>query len=190
MNRKLLTAPGNEPVTRADAKTYLVIEHTAHDDLVDSLIKAARQHVEERLNRVIIRQKWRLYFDDFPEVMKLEPWTVREIDQIQYEDTDGNTQTVSSSIYTFDFAGQRIYKAYDQVWPDARTERNAVWVDLWAGFYSTGSPVADDVPEALKTAIKMMVGWLYEHRTPVTEMQLYHNDAFEALIAPYRVLRV
>lgn len=191
MNRKLLTAPTSEPLTLAEAKDYLVIEDGAHDEQLELLIKSARQHLEGRLNRVLIRQKWRLYLDDFMDEVKLEPWDVHEIDQIQYIDTDGATQTLATSVYEFDQAAQRVRLAYDQTWPDARSHKNSVWIDVWAGFYDTTvSPQADDVPEPLVTAMKMMVAWNFEHRMPVSEMELYHNDAFEALVAPYRVLRV
>lgn len=185
--KTLLSAPSLEPVTLEVAKWHLVVDHDEDDLLIYNAIKAARQHIEARCNRAIVRQKWRIYRDGGLGAMKLQPAMVREVEQVQYIDTAGATQTLASSVYTFDVPRQELYLAYGQSWPSARAIASSVWADVWAGEYTVASPVdiLAEIPEDIKTAILMMVEDLYEHRGRQSEISLYGNRAFDALIRPY-----
>ncbi len=56
MSSILLTPPAVEPVTLAEAKAYLRVEHGDDDDVIAALIAAARSHVEAQTRRVLITQ--------------------------------------------------------------------------------------------------------------------------------------
>ena len=104
--------------------------------------------------------------------MALIPGAVREVDQIQYVDADGATQTVSTSVYAVDIAGQQVLRAYQQTWPTPRYQANAVWVDVWAGMYDeTASPIdtKSDIPAIIRQAIMVQVEDFYDC-TDSTEM--------------------
>ncbi len=62
----LLAGPASEPVTLADAKTFLRVDHDADDVLIGSLIAAARRLVETATRRALITQTWRLVRDAWP----------------------------------------------------------------------------------------------------------------------------
>ena len=55
---RLVTAPDSEPVTLAQAKTFLRIDSTADDDTVTTAIAAARQHAETYLRTALLPQVW------------------------------------------------------------------------------------------------------------------------------------
>ena len=55
---KLVTPPATEPVTLAQAKTFLRIEHTADDDAITRAITAARKHAEAHLRHLLLPQTW------------------------------------------------------------------------------------------------------------------------------------
>lgn len=184
VSSKLTVKPTREPVTLEEAKAQLSVTYTDDDVQIDRLIIAARGQVENHTRQRIIRQKWRLYFHNFHEVMELSPSVVREVEQIQYVDVDGVEQTASSALYDFDLAGQRVRRAYSQTWPSTRYQANAVWIDVWVGMYDeTASPVdtGSDVEEPIKQAILMIVQQLYDG-----------NDEHGAdqLMAPYKNYRL
>ncbi len=186
MLKSLITKPTLEPVSLDEAKEHLIVEHVEDDYRIYQLIVAARQHLEARCDRVLVRQKWRLYMPGFS-AFKLEPYKVQEVEQIQYTDIDGATQTLSSSVYTVDIPAQEVYTAYNQVWPQARNVDNAVWADVWSGEYELNSPidVVSGIPEDIKSVILFLVADLYENRGKSSEINLYKNETFDALIQPH-----
>ena len=54
----LVTAPAGEPLTLAQAKTFLRIEHTGDDEPITRGIAAARQAAEQYLHQAILPQVW------------------------------------------------------------------------------------------------------------------------------------
>lgn len=189
---KTLTAATEYPVTLEEAKAQCVVEHNDDDTLIDRLIGAATAHVEDVTGLSLVRQKKRLYLDGFCDAIYLPNGPVQVIDQVQYVDTDGNTQTVTSTIYTFDTVEPYLRRAYGQTWPSHRPQVNAIWVDYWAGYYDQASPESTidttaKIPKPLTDGILMMVADLYRNRESRNELQTYDNPAFDCMIAPYRV---
>ena len=45
-----------EPVSRTDAKNWMRIDYTSDDTLIDSLISAARQHLEKLTGRSLVNK--------------------------------------------------------------------------------------------------------------------------------------
>ena len=56
-------APGAEPVTLAEAKDHLRLQHASEDELLAGLIRAAREDVERATGMALIDQTWRLALD-------------------------------------------------------------------------------------------------------------------------------
>lgn len=188
MSKRALTDQTLEPVSIAEAKKHVNFESDEFDAKFALWIRAARGHVEQRTRRIIARQKWRLTFSSFPSYIPAEPAPVHAVDQIQYIDADDVTQTVSSSVYQLDLDNEVIRPIYGQQWPTARGDANSVWCDVWSGYASaSGSPQVwhASCPADLKAAILLMVGHLYENPSMESEIELYHNHAFELLIDPY-----
>lgn len=189
MLKSILTEPTAEPVTLEEAKEHLIVEHTEDDYLISQMISAARRHAERRCDRVFVRQKWRLYMDNGFSAFELSPAEVQEVEGIYYLDTDGAEQTLSTSVYTVDIPRQEVYLAYNQSWPGTRTVRNAVWADVWAGYYKTDSSPIDQlqyIPEDIKIAILLAVEDMYTNRGKQSEIQLHPNDTFDMLLQPHR----
>ena len=80
---------------------------------------------------------------------------------IQYLDMGGLQQTLESNLYTLDAACEpaRITPIFGATWPVSLPQIGAVRVTFDAGYGS-----ASDVPEGLKSWIKLRVGSLYAHR--------------------------
>lgn len=163
---KVTTEPSEEPITLAEAKLHLRVDATADNDLITSMVKAARQWCESYQNRSYITQTITLKMDAFPcdgdylEIIVPRPRLV-SVTSVKYYDTDGVQQTLSDSVYDVDVFSEpgRIGLAHAQSWPGVRGDLNGIEI-----IYVAGYGAAADVPDRIKHAIKLIVGHLYEHR--------------------------
>lgn len=207
MTLTLITAPTVQPITLATAKEHLRVDHTDDDDLITALIVAAVSHVDGRdgvLGRALVSQTWEIRLDEFPCGELTRERGIRvplppliEVVSVKYVDSDGVLQTLSSSAYQVvagGFGQALIVEAYGETWPSTRDEPDAVRVQFTAGYVAPvdSPPVAGEgVPGAILSAIKLMIGHLYESREGVV-MDARIEPAelplgVRALLAPYRV---
>ena len=65
---KRITEPAIEPVSLAEAKSHLRVDQDFTDDdlYIQSLISAARHHIEAVSDRTLIRCQWQIKLDQFP----------------------------------------------------------------------------------------------------------------------------
>lgn len=176
----LVTPPASEPVTTAEAKLWLRVEHSADDDLIAELVTAARQKVEQQTGLAMITQTWRMSLDEFPcWEIELPRSPLQSVSSVTYVDHDGVTQTVSASDYAVDASIRpgTVEPAYGEAWPSARCQPNSVQVTFVAGYGS-----ASAVPAPIKAAIKLTVASLYENRG---EASADLPPAAAALVAPF-----
>lgn len=179
--------PAAEPITLAEAKLHLRVDHDYENDMITSLIVAARQWAENETRRRFINTTLRLSMDCFPEVIRLPGGKCQSVTSIVYIDTAGVSQTLSASYYTVDTDSEpaRIVQAYGYAWPAIRYDPNAVKVTYVAGY----GAAATAVPDGIKSAIKLQIGNLYENReatisgTTIAEVPM----AAKALLDPFRV---
>lgn len=197
---KVKTDPTEEPVTLEEAKLFLRVDHTDEDDLISSIITAARVWAEEYTQRAFVTQTLTLLLDKFPgghmflpelavfnvnsSVIYLPRSPVASVDEIRYIDTEGTQQTVSNFRADTDSEPGRIIAEFGDVWPPTRPVTNAVEVDFTAGYGA-----ASAVPDGIKAAIKIMVENWYSIRQPVvigTTAQSIPYSA-ESLLGSYKV---
>jgi len=196
----LVTESTSEPITVDEAKTYLRMESTdstAEDGLIGSFITVARKYAENYTKTAFVTQTRKLIFDDFSgststiELPRPPVSTVSSNVSITYvEDTTaGNTTTIASTVYTVDADSRpaRVFPSYGNEWPSSvRDQRNAVTIQFVSG-YTTAN-----VPEDVKTWIKMRVADMYENRQGLTEAQMMRlpRSHLDALLDPYVIPNV
>lgn len=190
-NLRLIDAPVVEPITLAEAREQLRLIASGspathpEDSLIEVLITAARQHLDGRdgwLSRCLITQTWELVLDRFPlNEIRLPLAPVQDVDSIKYDDVNGAEQTVSPSDYVVDTVSEPgwVVPVSGVVWPTTMDTINAVRVRFTAGYGDT----ADDVPEPIKWAIRLIVAHLYQNREPMN----FENSAVETLLKPFQV---
>lgn len=159
------TPPASEPVTVAELKTHARIDLSDDDTLLGLYITSAREWVEQYIERSLIHQTFVLYLDAVPVGQYLElPFPkLSSITHIKYYDADDSLQTWSSSNYRADTVSQvgRVTVKNGISWPSIITDRaDALQITYVAGYGSAAS----SVPEALKTAIKLLATHWYENR--------------------------
>lgn len=168
MNLNLTTAPALEPLFIDDVKKQLRIDvsQNEEDDYLQQLIYAARHYAERRTGRALITQSWTLKLPKFCEEIELPKPPLRSVTSITYKDSDGASQTLSSSVYQVDTASQpgRIKLAYGQIWPSVReNDYDSVAILFSAGY--GGDP--DSVPNEIRQAMLLLVAHWFENREPV-----------------------
>lgn len=191
MALKLKTAPAAEPVSLTEAKLHLRVDGTDEDTLITALIIAARDWCEGFQNRAYITQTWYLILDEFPmgDCIEIPRPPLQSITSIKYYGTDDTEYTVDSGDYFVDEKSQpgRVSLAYSKSWPSTMLRpANGVIVEFVAGY---GAAAA--VPELIKTAMKLIVGHLYEHREETAEKVLAKIPmAAESLLGLDRIMPV
>lgn len=176
--------PSTEPVTLTEAKNHLRVEHSEDDTLITGLISAARDWVEKYTNRFWASADFKLVYDDFPNddyPMDLSLPDITAVSSIDYLDDNQAAGSISSGT-TLDTDRRQL--RYNTTWPET-WQSKAVILTVTAGKDAGASP--SEVPEAIKSAILLVLADLYEHRAQQTNMQLYKNPAAEMLAHPHRV---
>ncbi len=190
MNLRLVSGPDVEPVTLAEARLHLRVDVDDDDELISALIVVARELVEQVTRRALISQSWELLRDAFPATptvaLPLPP--LQAVDGITYTDSTGVTHTFSAADYEVDTAGTpgRIALPSASAWPsDTLAAVNGVQIAFTAGYGDAGA----DVPTAIRQALLLLVGHLYENREAVTDTRVLATTplAFEYLLQTYRV---
>lgn len=159
MSLRLITAPTDYPVTRAEAKQHCRVDGTQDDGLIDTYISAATAHVEAYTGRAIMSQTWELVLDDFSDAILLPKGPVQSITSITYYDTSDVQQTLAADQYTLDNANDPswIVRPEDVTYPDVADGVNNVVIRFVAG-YST-------VPQAMKAALMILIAYFYDNRS-------------------------
>ena len=204
MSIQLVTPPAEEPVTLIEAKLHLRVDFDDDDTLIASLITAARQAAETLTGRQLITARWKQVLDCFPgpslmgvpagqaftlpgHAILLAKAPVQSVISINYLDMGSVSQTMPVSNYTVDSACEpaRITPVFGQIWPICLPQIGAVSVTFAAG-YGT----AAQVPEGIKSWIKLRVGSLYAHREEVAALSRGRIDSLpfiDGLLDPYKV---
>ena len=191
MPLQLVTPPAEEPVSLVDAKLHLRVDFDEDDTLIASLISAARQAAETLTGRQFVNARWKLVLDGFPPcAIALAKCPVQSVVAINYLDMNSSVQTMPASTYTVESACEpaRITPVFGQVWPPSLPQIGAVSVTFDAGYGA-----ASDVPEGIKSWIKLRVGSLYTHREEMAVLSRGRIDPLpfvQGLLDPYRVVLV
>lgn len=159
----ILTTPATlKPLTPAQLKAHLRVTHDLDDDYIDLLQDAAIEAVQDYTHRQLLPATWLLLLDSFSSLkIEIEKLPVASITSIKYYDTENAQQTLSADVYRSEV---RTWPAVielkpDQEWPDTYDRINAIEITFSAGYAA-----AANVPEAIKHAIKLLVGNLYTYR--------------------------
>ena len=182
------TSPTIEPVTLAEAKAHCRVDIDDDDAYIASLISAARQVVEDRLDQTLMETVWESRYDSFPiwELVLPRPPMAPQNATITYRDEGGNNQTITSDAGDFQVDHRtvpgRIYPNYAAVWPAVRGDENSVTVRWTAGFSA-----ANQTAPVARHAVLLLTGHWYGTREPVTVGTTAQNApvplTFETLMA-------
>lgn len=167
-----VTGPAVEPLTVAEAKLHLRVDTTEDDTYIGTLITAAREWVENYLDRTLITTQLILRAAEFPteELELARPPMVASGTAtavvITYTLADTTTATLSTALYRVDRTSTpgNVAPIINGTWPsDVIEDANAVAVTYWAGY----GPTSASVPATIRHAMLMLIGHWYERRSAV-----------------------
>ena len=151
-------------------------------------MRAAREWVEQYLDRTLVHTQWVMRFDKFPPDGTLDielprppmvaSGTATAV-ALTFTYENGDTATYSTASFRVDRASTpgAVKTNYGQTWPPHRQDDNAISVTWWAGYGPSGS----DVPQGVKNAMLLYVHELYEKRGNAEP-----PEAAKALLDAYR----
>lgn len=185
-----ISAPAVKPVSLEEARQHCRVDTNEDDAVIAAFIDAAVTHLDGWsgvLGRCLINQGWRLSFPGWPACRSIRlPFPDVSDAAVKYFDADNVEQTVDASLFEQieDERGAIIEFRDAFSSPAVFVDRSAaVTVEFIAGY----GPAADDVPQALRTAISMMVAHWYNHREAAVEGQSTEIPfGASLLIAPFR----
>ena len=164
---RLIAAPASEPVSLAEAKAHMYVTIADDDVLIGTLLSAAREHIENLMNRAFIEQTWELTMENFPggnAIVDLPRPPLISVESVKYFDAGGNDVTMPPADYQVDAASE-----------PARI-----------------APAAGDAPQRIKQAIKLLVAHWHENReASVTgTIQAQVEMALKSIVSAERVYEV
>ncbi len=188
----MTAAPAAEPISLAEAKAHLRIDADDEDQLLASLIVAARSLVERALALALVTESWSLYLDGWPRggAIALPIAPVQAVTTVRVHDPDDTPTDVSSDTYSVDVLSNpaRLVLApgVAQMMPARRL--NGFEIAFTAGY----GDEAGDVPGPIRQALKLLVAHWFEHREPVVLGQLAQEvpATVGGLLLPYRRVRL
>lgn len=179
----VITPEAVDLVTLAETKTYLRVDISDDDALIDGLIEAAIEEAKEYTRRSFIDRTLKFTLDRLPERNRKDWWDgVRQAHiNVLYGDSDiielpfprissvtsfvtydnsNASSTFSTDAYRLDSAGGRVILNEGYTWPTDLRDRTAIEITYVSGY----GAAASDVPAPIKGAIKMHVQQMYEMR--------------------------
>lgn len=195
MNYVITAPPTVWPVTLDEAKNHLKVETSITDDdaLITRLIKSATRSAEQYTECSFIQQTIKAYADLFPTISNTNPFNQAQtsaielkfgpfisLSSVQYKQlSDGSVVTLGADQYEYDLVSTIARIKPLTSWPSTAALLNSVIVTFVAGMGSD----ATEIPEDIKSAILLVVGYMYENREDSVKKL---PSASEYLLQPYK----
>ena len=194
--------PAIEPLTLDETKTFLRVDQSSDDNLISSLITAARMFCEGYTGRSLITRSYSLYLDRWPGARLIRPFDserrhlypvadaivlpyppLLSVTQINIYAADNSSCAFNAANYFVDTAGARLVLNEGVVPPLPLRVINGIEVQYTAGYGAT----EDDVSALLRQGILQLIGYLYENRGDTPAEALFTSGA-AVLFQPFRAM--
>jgi len=176
----VITPPTSEPITIDEARLHLRVDHCDEDELINTLITAAREQAEHIIGRAIMPQTLELELSSFSGDITLEHPPIVSVESIKYLDA-----TVAEiTLLAGDYVLTNGYIKPVTAWPSG----SAVKVRYVAGYAD-----AESVPAGIKAWIKLAIGTWYAKREGMTadeKAQTLPHGFYDGLLDRYRLWRL
>lgn len=179
----IITEPTSEPIILAEAKTNLRVTNNLEDDLITSIIVAARKWVEGFTWRPLMTQTIQANFDkvDVQSVdILINKFPIQSITSVKYINASGTEITMTAGTdYETDLISP-IPRIRLTAIPDMKDTLNAFKIRFVAGYSS-----AELVPSNYKQAMYLIITSLYDNRNQVST-----QNAIELPFGVYTLLDI
>lgn len=185
--------PENYPISLADVKKHLVIEHDEDDDLIETYLKSVIAMLDPPygfLGRAMVTQTLKYWRETIPagKIIKIPFPPLQSVTSVKYYDSDEAEQTISSDDYTVVTSHEPGYVelSTNKSWPTSLSERKyPVFIEFIAG-YGDCCDLYEPVPADLRQWILLSVADFYMQREHLNPYQLSHNKFTMNIIENHR----
>src|SRR5262252_7263299 len=170
----IVTPPAVTPLSLDEVKAHLRVATNDQDALITTYLRAATDFIDGEwgfLGRALVTQTWRLTLDGFPTggggaVSYFNPYSywgwnfgstnmngqikiplppLQSVTQIEYDDPNGNVQTVNAGDFFVDTQSEPgwIVPQGSKSWPSTLDAINTVRIDFVAGYPADSSSPPD-----------------------------------------------
>jgi uncharacterized phiE125 gp8 family phage protein len=156
-----------DPVSLAEAKAHLRVDHSDDDGLIVDLIKAATARAQAEVQRQFVTATMEWVLQGWPYSIRLPiaPVAAVDVTSVKYVDGLDVAQTLPATDYIVRPRGPsiEIVLKTGKTWPPLSTTPAAEPVVVR---FNAGTTAAD-VPANVKAAIKLLLGHFYANREAV-----------------------
>jgi hypothetical protein len=196
-----ITAPTGRAVSVVDMKAYLRQDNTEDNAMIDAFIFAATEAVKQYTRTGLLTEVLELRIDGFsasgddnlvglgpgvhdghygsivgnPGTVDLPFAPLQSVDSITTYDRANTSSVFSSSAYSVDTAGGRVYLNNGYTWPTELRDRDAIHIRYTAGYGEAS------IPEPIVQAIQQHVEAMYECRGGCSM-----PDECKGMLGPYK----
>lgn len=180
----LVDGPAVEPVTLPEMRAWLRLDHADENGLITALIRSARLTVEAALRRILVETRFRLLLDRWPGggLVRLPVSPLIAVERVSVLDRAGAAQDLSPEAYELASLDPP-HLAVAAGAPAPGRRRRGIEVIVTAGY----GPAAEDVPEPLRQAVRLLAAHWFEHRGD--DAQTWPAE-LHALVGPFRAVRL
>ena len=181
----IVVPPAAEPISLAEAKALLRVEHSDDDAVIAALIAAARGHVEALTRRALMLQTRRFVRDEWPADgrLRLRAGPLRGVIAARVFDAGGEAHAIDVQRFVVDVAAD-IIASPSWAMPAPGRSAAGIELDIELGY----GPLASDVPAPLRQALRMLLAHWYDNRGAVASGATLLPAGAAVLIAQYRAL--
>jgi len=182
-------SPAAEPVSMAEARDHLRVDIDVDDLLIYSMISAAREYAEIYCNRSFAKHTYRADLSGFQNNMQLPGKPIQSVTHIKYYSSDSPSVLTTLSSSSYQLHRGVVSLTYGSAWPAVYPRPDAVQITYQCGYSDLASPedTVANTPNAVRQAILLMVGDLYENREGQISGQVQENKTVKMLLAAYRI---
>jgi uncharacterized phiE125 gp8 family phage protein len=180
-------------ITQAGEFSTTIIRLTgtsAEDDLLNAIIYAGIEHVENLTGRKLLTQTWEYYLDEFPDdSIKIPFGNLQSVTSIKYKDSDATETTLTENtdylVECNEDQTGNIVLPYGESWPSFTAyPSKPITIKFVCGWTTAAL-----VPYAIKAALKLICADMYENREgkALTSFDYKENRTIDALLINYRL---
>ena len=151
MKLELMIPPAAEPLTLAEVKEFLKIDHGDEDSLLSGLIRSGRLACEIFIDRKLVSQHWRCFRNDWgagPVYLPFSP--IRSVEEVAvFRDGDYVPLAAESWLLDLDSFRPRLIGTPGHGWPDPDIPVAGIRISFTAGYGESWNDVPADIRQGL-----------------------------------------